>query len=77
MASRKRGDGEPAELTHSPRLCTDDLFTLRRAAMQGIGAVLIPLRPVADDMEGGAELSRLARRQALHVDHETCEQRGL
>src|SRR6202008_1455060 len=30
---RFRGvDGEPAELTHSPRLSTDDLFTLRRAA---------------------------------------------
>jgi DNA-binding transcriptional LysR family regulator len=26
-------DGEPAGLTHSPRLCTDDLFTLRRAAL--------------------------------------------
>ena len=46
-------NGEPAELTHSPRLCTDDLFTLRRAALQGIGAVLVPLLLVADDMEGG------------------------
>jgi DNA-binding transcriptional LysR family regulator len=26
-------DGEPAELIHLPRLCTDDLFTLRRAAL--------------------------------------------
>jgi DNA-binding transcriptional LysR family regulator len=47
-------DGEPAELTHSPRLCTDDLFTLRRAALQGIGAALVPLLLVADDIEGGA-----------------------
>jgi DNA-binding transcriptional LysR family regulator len=44
---------EPAELTHTPRLCTDDLFTLRRAALEGIGAVLVPLLLVADDMERG------------------------
>jgi len=47
-------DGEPAELTHSPRLQTDDLFTLRRAALQGIGAVLIPRLLVANDLERGA-----------------------
>jgi DNA-binding transcriptional LysR family regulator len=46
-------DGEPAELTHSPRLCTDDLFTLRRAALQGLGAVLIPHLAVANDLERG------------------------
>jgi DNA-binding transcriptional LysR family regulator len=45
---------EPAELTHTPRLCTDDLFTLRRAALEGTGAVLVPLLLVADDMERGA-----------------------
>jgi DNA-binding transcriptional LysR family regulator len=44
---------EPAELTHIPRLCTDDLFTLRRAALEGTGAVLVPLLLVADDMERG------------------------
>jgi DNA-binding transcriptional LysR family regulator len=43
-------NGEPAELTHSPRLCTDDLFTLRRAALQGIGAVLVPHLFVANDL---------------------------
>ena len=45
---------EPAELVHTPRLCTDDLFTLRRAALEGTGAVLVPLLLVADDMERGA-----------------------
>jgi hypothetical protein len=34
-------DGKPGELTHSPRFSTDDLFTLRRATLQGIGAVLV------------------------------------
>src|SRR6266446_3568002 len=44
-------DGTPAELTHSPRLRTDDLFTLRRAALQGIGAVLVPRLLVANDLQ--------------------------
>jgi DNA-binding transcriptional LysR family regulator len=44
---------EPAELTHTPQLCTDDLFTLRCAALEGIGAVLVPLLLVADDIERG------------------------
>src|SRR6266853_1258563 len=59
-------DGEPAELTHSPRLCTDDLFTLRRAALQGIGAVLVPRLLVANDLEGGA-LIRLLPSLKSHV----------
>lgn len=46
-------NGEAAELTHAPRLCTDDLFTLRRAALQGIGVVMIPLLVVADELERG------------------------
>jgi DNA-binding transcriptional LysR family regulator len=49
-----RAEGEPAELRHAPRLCTDDLFTLRRAALQGIGAALLPVPLVVDDMKRGA-----------------------
>ena len=59
-------DGEPAELTHSPRLCTDDLFTLRRAALQGVGVVLVPRLLVANDLEGGA-LIRLLPSLKAHV----------
>jgi DNA-binding transcriptional LysR family regulator len=39
-------DGEPEELIHLPRLCTDDLFTLRRAALQGIGEFLSHISPL-------------------------------
>jgi DNA-binding transcriptional LysR family regulator len=46
-------NGETVELTHSPRLCTDDLFTLRRAALEGIGAVLVPRLLIADDLARG------------------------
>jgi DNA-binding transcriptional LysR family regulator len=42
-------DGEPAELTHSPRLRTDDLFTLRLAALLGMPRLI-----VAKDLERGA-----------------------
>src|ERR1700747_995900 len=59
-------NGEPAELTHSPRLSTDDLFTLRHAALQGIGAVLVPRLIVANDLEGGA-LIRLLPSLKAHV----------
>src|SRR5258705_3727475 len=59
-------DGKPAELTHSPRLRTDDLFTLRRAALQGIGAALVPRLLVASDLEGGA-LVRLLPSLKAHV----------
>jgi len=64
---RFRGmNGDPAELTHSPRLRTDDLFTLRHAALQGIGAVLIPRLVVANDLESGA-LIRLLPSLKAHI----------
>jgi DNA-binding transcriptional LysR family regulator len=37
----------------SPRLCTDDLFTLRRAALEGIGVLVVPRLVVAKDLEAG------------------------
>jgi DNA-binding transcriptional LysR family regulator len=57
-------NGAPTELTHAPCLATDDLFTLRRAALQGIGAVLVPLLLVADDMAGGTLVRLLPSLQA-------------
>ena len=59
-------DGEPAELSHSPRLCTDDLSTLRHAALQGIGAALVPHLLVASDLKEGA-LIRLLPSLEAHV----------
>ena len=57
-------DGESAELTHRPRFWTDDLFTLRRAALQGIGAALVPRLLVANDLEAGALIRMLPSLQA-------------
>ena len=59
-------DGEPVELTHAPRLQTDDLFTLRRAALLGIGAVLVPRLIVANDLVRGA-LIRLLPSLTAHT----------
>jgi DNA-binding transcriptional LysR family regulator len=47
-------DSKPAELIHSPRLGTDDLFTLRRAAVRGVGVACLPMLLVADDLSSGA-----------------------
>src|SRR5258708_24285625 len=58
--------GEPAELTHSPRLCTDDLFTLRRAAPQWISARPVP-RLLAARRLGGCALIRLRPSLTRHV----------
>lgn len=45
---------KPAELTHDPRLSTDDLSTLRQAAIQGVGVACLPALLVADALSGGA-----------------------
>jgi len=47
-------DSKPAVLIHSPRLSTDDLYSLRRAALDGVGVARLPALLVADDLASGA-----------------------
>jgi DNA-binding transcriptional LysR family regulator len=47
-------DSKSTELVHSPCLSTDDLYTLRRAAICGVGVACLPALLVADDLSGGA-----------------------
>jgi DNA-binding transcriptional LysR family regulator len=47
-------DSKPAELIHSPCLSTDDLYTLRQAAICGVGVACLPALIVMDDLSGGA-----------------------
>lgn len=48
-------DSKPAaELIHEPRLSTDDLYTLRQAALSGVGVAFAPAEIVADDLASGA-----------------------
>jgi DNA-binding transcriptional LysR family regulator len=43
----------PVALTHHPRLATDDLETLREAALSGIGVAQLPLSLVQNDLTQG------------------------
>jgi DNA-binding transcriptional LysR family regulator len=47
-------DSKPAELIHSPRLVTDDLYTLRRAAIYGVGVAYLPALLVTEDLSSRA-----------------------
>jgi len=47
------GDAKGAELVHSPILSTDDLYTLRRAAIRGVGVACLPTLLIADDLRSG------------------------
>lgn len=44
-------DGARTQIDHAPRLITDDLITLRRAALVGLGVVQLPM------LVGGADLT--------------------
>ncbi|OAJ57287.1 LysR family transcriptional regulator [Paraburkholderia ginsengiterrae] len=44
---------------HQPRLATDDLATLRLAAMQGVGVALLPREFIGDDVQAGRLLHLL------------------
>lgn len=47
-------DGTLRLVRHRPRLVTDEMITLRRAAIDGLGVVALPRLPVADDIDQGA-----------------------
>ncbi|SMG50028.1 LysR family transcriptional regulator [Paraburkholderia susongensis] len=45
--------GEAMSWTHQPRLATDDLASLRIAAIQGVGVALLPRELVGEDLQAG------------------------
>jgi len=45
---------KPVELIHSPRLVTDDLYTLRKASIDGVGVACLPALLVTGDLSSGA-----------------------
>jgi len=47
-------ESRPAELVHNPRLSTDDFYTVRRAALRGVGVARLPSLLVKDDLSSGA-----------------------
>jgi DNA-binding transcriptional LysR family regulator len=46
-------DSRPTELIHSPRLSTDDLYSLRQAAVCGVGVACLPALLVTHDLSNG------------------------
>jgi DNA-binding transcriptional LysR family regulator len=48
------GESRPVELVHDPRLSTNDFYTLRRAALRGVGVARLPGLLVRDDLSNGA-----------------------
>jgi DNA-binding transcriptional LysR family regulator len=47
-------DGREVSVTHVPRLMTDDMATLRRAALEGVGIALLPYFMARDGLTSGA-----------------------
>ncbi|WP_211460537.1 LysR substrate-binding domain-containing protein [Collimonas silvisoli] len=52
------GNGQVVSLAHRPRLATDDIASLRIAALLGVGAAMLPREFVEDDLQAG-RLQRL------------------
>lgn len=46
-------DGATAEVRHQPRLISDDMSTLRQAALRGVGVVQLPCMVVEQDLQAG------------------------
>ncbi|MDW3682652.1 LysR family transcriptional regulator [Cupriavidus sp. CV2] len=46
-------EGASMEIRHSPRLVTDDMLSLRLAALAGVGAVALPSMVVEDELKQG------------------------
>jgi DNA-binding transcriptional LysR family regulator len=47
-------ESRPAELVHTPRLSTNDFYTVRLAALRGLGVARLPSLLVRDDLSSGA-----------------------
>ena len=47
-------ESKPAELVHNPRLSANDFYTVRRAALRGVGVARLPALLARDDLSSGA-----------------------
>jgi DNA-binding transcriptional LysR family regulator len=47
-------ESRPAELVHNPRLSANDFYTVRRAALLGVGVARLPALLARDDLSSGA-----------------------
>lgn len=54
-------DGQKASVPHAPRIVTDDMATLRAAALEGLGVVQLPTLLIWPDVEAGRLIHVLPR----------------
>lgn len=47
-------ESRPAELLHNPRLSANDFYTVRHAALRGVGVARLPALLARDDLSSGA-----------------------
>lgn len=47
-------EGETAAVTHQPRMVTDDMYSLRAAAVAGLGAVQLPAMVLGGELDEGS-----------------------
>lgn len=52
-------ESKPAELVHHPRLSANDFYTVRHAALRGVGVARLPALLAKDDLSSGALLRLL------------------
>ena len=60
-------DGTPVALPHTPRMVTDDMATLRIAALAGLGVAQLPRALVRADLDAGLLEPVLPQFSSLHM----------
>jgi DNA-binding transcriptional LysR family regulator len=60
-------DGTPLTLPHTPRMVTDDMATLRIAALAGLGVAQLPRALVQADLDAGLLQPVLPQFSSLHL----------
>lgn len=67
----ENGAGDRVQLRHYPRYLTTDMLALKSAALQGVGAVQLPVLMLSEDLKKGALVSVLPNwrppREVIHI----------
>ena len=66
--SLENDDGEKQVIPFSPRLCSDDMSTLREAATYGLGIVALPGYTCQSELENGALIHVLPKWKAANAE---------
>lgn len=64
--SLARADGALAQIHHQPRMISDDMTTLRMAALAGVGIVMLPTMVMCDEFADGRLIRLLPEWEPRH-----------